>query len=165
MSNKAVMGKYFVMTSINRNHVRGSGQGDTPRWVCVCDVTIFKWYDQRKTTSNLIAMKFKWIIYIYIYNICKYDIVMKPYNMWNSFSPHTTQSFVQNYSHDHCSFRIHTKDFVIEIITLRQFNSSYPGQNGRHFAEDIFKRIFLNEKVHFWPKYHWSLFLSVPALV
>ena len=27
------------------------------------------------------------------------------------------------------------------------FNSSTPRQNGRHFADDIFKRIFLNEKV------------------
>ena len=26
-------------------------------------------------------------------------------------------------------------------------NSSPPEQNGRHFADDIFKRIFLNEKV------------------
>ena len=26
-------------------------------------------------------------------------------------------------------------------------NSSLPGQNGRHFADDIFRRIFVNEKV------------------
>ena len=26
------------------------------------------------------------------------------------------------------------------------FNSSLPGQNGRHFAEDILKCIFMNEK-------------------
>ena len=36
------------------------------------------------------------------------------------------------------------------ILSGRRYvNSSSPGQNGRHFAEDIFKRIFLNEKVWF----------------
>ena len=29
------------------------------------------------------------------------------------------------------------------------FNSSSPGQNGRRFVDDIFKRIFSNEKVRF----------------
>ena len=28
----------------------------------------------------------------------------------------------------------------------RRFNSSPPGQKGRHFADDIFKRIFMKEK-------------------
>ena len=33
------------------------------------------------------------------------------------------------------------------ILTLyTDVNSSPPGQNGRHFADDIFKRIFFNEK-------------------
>ena len=31
---------------------------------------------------------------------------------------------------------------------LMLFNASPPGQNGRHFTDDIFKRIFVNEK--FW---------------
>ena len=30
---------------------------------------------------------------------------------------------------------------------LPQINSSPPGQNGRHFAEDIFRCIFMNENL------------------
>ena len=33
--------------------------------------------------------------------------------------------------------------FVVNVIAV---NSSPPGQNGRHFAGDIFRRIFMNEK-------------------
>ena len=40
--------------------------------------------------------------------------------------------------------------FVITFNTLR------PGQNGRRFADDVFKCIFLNGGL----KFHWSLFLS-----
>ena len=32
-------------------------------------------------------------------------------------------------------------------------------QNGRHFADDIFRCIFVNESFVFWLKFHWSLFL------
>ena len=32
------------------------------------------------------------------------------------------------------------------IYWYRWFNSSPPGQNGRHFANDIFKLIFFNAK-------------------
>ena len=31
-------------------------------------------------------------------------------------------------------------------FTKMFINSSPPGQNGRHFQDDIFRRIFLNEK-------------------
>ena len=117
VSNKAVTGKYFVMTSINRNHVRVSGQGDTTQWACL-------WPTQ--TTANLTAMKLNWIIYIHI---CKYDIVIKPYNIWDSISPHTTEFIMQNYPYGHWYLRIHTNDFVIEIFVLRQFNTSSPGQS------------------------------------
>ena len=37
---------------------------------------------------------------------------------------------------------------------------SPPGQNGRHFADGIFRCISVNEKFVFWLKYHWSLFVS-----
>ena len=33
------------------------------------------------------------------------------------------------------------------IVTQRLINSSHPGQTGRHFADDIFKGIFLNDKI------------------
>ena len=41
---------------------------------------------------------------------------------------------------------------MIEILTHLT-----PGQNGRHFADDIFKCIFVNKT---FPKFHWSLFLT-----
>ena len=37
-------------------------------------------------------------------------------------------------------------------ILTNLFNSSSPGQNGQHFADGIFKRTFLNEKVWFLTK-------------
>ena len=40
-------------------------------------------------------------------------------------------------------------------------NSSPPGQNDRHFADNIFKCIFMNGKFIFWFDLHWSLFLSI----
>ena len=46
-----------------------------------------------------------------------------------------------------------------------ELNSSSLGQNGRHFADDIFKCIFLNDKVRLLTKFHWSLFLSVKSII
>ena len=39
-------------------------------------------------------------------------------------------------------------------------NSSSPGQNGCHFADDIFKRIFLIKRFTFWLKFHRSFFIG-----
>ena len=36
--------------------------------------------------------------------------------------------------------------FTFTFSTAVPINSSPPGQNGRHFAEDIFRCIFKNEK-------------------
>ena len=55
-------------------------------------------------------------------------------------------------------------------LDIPQFNSLRPRQNGRHFADDIFKRIFLNENVRitikislkFVPKVRIN---NIPALV
>ena len=44
-------------------------------------------------------------------------------------------------------------------------NSSLPGQNGRHFADDIFKCTFMNENFVFWFEFHWSLFLRVQLTI
>ena len=38
-------------------------------------------------------------------------------------------------------------DTSFTIVKLKVVNSSSPGQNGRHFADDIFKRIFLNDNI------------------
>ena len=44
---------------------------------------------------------------------------------------------------------------AILVLTLDislSFISSSPGQNGRHFVDDVFKRIFLNENARFLTK-------------
>ena len=43
----------------------------------------------------------------------------------------------------HCNVKY---PFYGEMLHRDIFNSSLPGQDGRHFADDIFKRIFVNEK-------------------
>ena len=45
------------------------------------------------------------------------------------------------------------------------FNTLRPRQNGRHFADDIFKCIFLYEMYEFRLKFHWSLFLRVQLTI
>ena len=35
---------------------------------------------------------------------------------------------------------------TVVVVACGLVNSSPPGQNGRHLADDIFRRIFLNEK-------------------
>ena len=40
-------------------------------------------------------------------------------------------------------------------------NSLRPRQNGCHFADDTFTRIFLNEVLEFRLNFHWSLFMRV----
>ena len=54
-----------------------------------------------------------------------------------------------------CSVRLHT--FSPEVIP--------PGQNGDHFAADIFRRIFVNENSEIWLKIHRSLFLRVQLTI
>ena len=48
---------------------------------------------------------------------------------------------------------------------INDFNSSPRGQNGRHFADDIFRCIFLYVNFIFWLKCHWSLFLKVQLTI
>ena len=53
---------------------------------------------------------------------------------------------------------------------VKNLNSSPSGQNGRHFAGDIFRCILLMKNFVFWLKFHLSLFLRIqltinPALV
>ena len=44
-------------------------------------------------------------------------------------------------------------------------NTLRPRQNGRHFPDYIFKRIFLNENFRILTKYHWNMFLRVPLKI
>ena len=40
------------------------------------------------------------------------------------------------------------------------FNATRTAQNGRCCADDIFKRIYFNEKVQILPKFHWNMIIS-----
>ena len=42
-----------------------------------------------------------------------------------------------------------------------EFNSSPPGHNGHHFADNDCRCIFMNENCAFWLKFHWQLFLEI----
>ena len=44
-------------------------------------------------------------------------------------------------------------------------NSSPPGQNGRHLADDFSYAFLWIEIFVFWIKFHWSLFLWIPLTV
>ena len=44
-------------------------------------------------------------------------------------------------------------------------NTLRPGQNGRHFADDMFKCIFWMKMFEFRLKFHWSLFLRVQLTI
>ena len=45
------------------------------------------------------------------------------------------------------------------------FNTLRPSHNCRHFADDIFKCIFLNENARISLRLHWSLFLSFKSTI
>ena len=70
-------------------------------------------------------------IYRYIVTALQITGKLTIHSMWNTF--HVIMSS--------CNLCKYSDIYVIVI-----FNSSPPGQNGRHFADDIFKSIFMNEK-------------------
>ena len=56
--------------------------------------------------------------------------------------------------------------YQVDIGSLHLLvNSSPSGQNGRHFTDDIFKFIFLNENLEFWFNFHWNLFLKAQLTI
>ena len=58
-----------------------------------------------------------------------------------------------------------TKYSYIHPHKVVSFNPSAPGQNGCHFAGNIFRCIFMNERFVFWLKFHWSLFLWIRSTI
>ena len=42
--------------------------------------------------------------------------------------------------------QVHHTCLLLHLLEQWYVNSSHPGQNGRHFADDIFSCIFVNEK-------------------
>ena len=51
-----------------------------------------------------------------------------------------------------------TTQIIVRLSRCQKgtLNLSFPWQNGRHFAEDIFKYVFLMKMYWFWLKFHWS---------
>ena len=64
----------------------------------------------------------------------------------------------------------YSHDIVIDLPYIRTFNTLRPRQNGRHFADDTFKRIFLNENIRILMKISLKFIPkgpidNIPALV
>ena len=55
--------------------------------------------------------------------------------------------------------------FVPRICAGHHLSASLPGQNGRHFADDISKWIFLNDNLVSWYEFRRSLFLRVQLTI
>ena len=80
--------------------------------------------------------------------------------------------WINAYSHLHIMAKYCLRP-LNDITYLRKywiysiFNSLRPRQNRRHFADDVFKCNFLNEKktLEFRFKFHWRLFLKVQLTI
>ena len=66
---------------------------------------------------------------------------------------------------EHYRARSSTTSRVAMVLISSIINTSIPEQNGRHFTDDIFLCINLNENVVFWFQFHWSLFLGVQLTI
>ena len=87
-------------------------------------------------SSSLRIYQYKLYIYIYIYIL---NSLRPSYAIWHQ---RTYSSLVHWY-----------------------LSASLPGQNGRHFTDDIFKCIFRMKKHGYQLKFHWSLFLGVQLTI
>ena len=77
-----------------------------------------------------------------------------------------SRAWVNNYIHINMRGAItHPWPYFNNGITNPPFNTLWPKQNGRHFAYDTFKRIFLTEMIEFRLKFHWSLLLRVQLTI
>ena len=59
----------------------------------------------------------------------------------------------------HCTMFYYS--ILLNAVHSYDINTLRPRQNGRHFANDTFKRIFVDENFRILMKFHWSLFLRV----
>ena len=53
----------------------------------------------------------------------------------------------------------------LHVKTNYLVNTLGPRQNGRHFSDDTFKWIFLNENVGFRLIFHWHMFLGIQLII
>ena len=54
---------------------------------------------------------------------------------------------------------------LFTYVSHRSVDTLRPRQNGQHFANDMFKRIFMNEKFEFSLIFHGSLLLRVQLII
>ena len=69
-------------------------------------------------------------------------------NTINSFNP-----FIRQYHNKPCPTLWRNIESSVNTLS--------PRQNGRHFADDIFKCIFTKEMFLYWLEFYWSVFQSV----
>ena len=106
------------------------------------------------------------LIKIYIFSFKKMHLEMSFGNWW----PFCLGLNVLKYNHCHtiCLVIIEVTDSCQNENTMSPVmnNSISPGQNGRHFADDIFRCIFVNEIFFlFWLKFNGILFLRVQLTI
>ena len=63
------------------------------------------------------------------------------------------------------NLRYFTRLFSVILHYTMVINTLRPRENGRHFADDIFKCIFTNENLWISIKFHWSLFPRVQLTI
>ena len=98
----------------------------------------------------------------------------------HSYKRHSTENFHK--SNHYNEYEICTSKIKATILRGQWVSSLRPRKNGRHFADDIFKCIFLNENIwipikismkfvswmkmlEFWLHFHWSLLLRVQLTI
>ena len=71
--------------------------------------------------------------------------------LWDNFWLYT---YTHTHAHTHTHTHTHTHIYILQKVTCGKIsqkvfdiNTLRPRQNGRHFADDIFRCIFLNENV------------------
>ena len=140
-----------------------------PRYWCILLKGHRSWFDSVK--SNIICS----------YNLKTPMLNTKPFfynhrpiwrRLWNSYHLHVGSSIIWSLSmsrsiglfgstidiYHHLEKWGHSQ----HICTGKtEINSSFSWQNGRHFADDIFRCIFVNDFFLFRLQFHWSLFLRV----
>ena len=91
------------------------------------------------------------------------------YKDYTSICP-AQQSPVYIFHGTNCIYSHHTEGGSLDVLPGCKFNSSPPGQNGRHFADDMFKCISLNENIWMSNKISlkyvsWGLIDNMTALI
>ena len=103
--------------------------------------------------------------------VCR--IIIRTRNIYEIHAPHVINAFPQKFDFRQAKWTfpvikgLQRNNRCIQNWGNRTFLklTHPPGQNGRLFADDIFRCIFVNEKFIFRLKFHWSLFLRVQLTI